>query len=34
LSWLRSDDAGLRIDLNWGRATVSLGSGVKPCPRA
>jgi hypothetical protein len=32
--WLRSDDAGLRIDLNWGRAAVTLGSGVKPGPRA
>ena len=27
-----SDHAGLRIDLNWGRGVVTLGSGVGPKP--
>jgi hypothetical protein len=28
LPWPQSDHAGLRIDLNWGRGAVTLGSGV------
>jgi hypothetical protein len=34
LPWRRSDDAGLRIDLNWGRAELTLGSSVKAGCRA
>jgi hypothetical protein len=34
LPWQRSDDASLRIDLNWGRVELTLGSSVKAGRRA